>query len=91
MLMSLPLAFDTVEETIPAEAPYLTVPADMVAQAQNRWPGDGLRVGLVWAGNPQYRSDEARSTTLQTLLPLTRLQGITFFSLQKGAGWEQLV
>lgn len=89
-LMSLPLAFDTVEETIPAEVPYLSVPTDMVAQARNRWPGDGLRVGLIWAGNPQYRSDEARSTKLQTLLPLTSIPGLTFFSLQKGVGWEQL-
>ena len=89
-LMSLPLVFDTAEDTIPADVPYLAVPDEVVEQARNRWLGDGLRVGLVWAGNPQYRSDEARSTTLRSLLPLTGIPRITFFSMQKGVGSEQL-
>jgi ADP-heptose:LPS heptosyltransferase len=49
-----------------------------------------MRAGLAWAGNPRYKADGQRSMHLKTLLPLLRLQGITWISLQKGAAAEQL-
>jgi ADP-heptose:LPS heptosyltransferase len=56
--------------------------------------GDGLRIGLAWAGNPRYKADRARSMRLTTLLPLLRAVNATmnasWISLQKGEAAEQL-
>ena len=52
--------------------------------------GRGLRVGLAWAGNPRYKGDRLRSVSLETLLPLLRMAGFTWISLQKGEAAEQL-
>jgi ADP-heptose:LPS heptosyltransferase len=41
-------------------------------------------------GNPRYKADRLRSLKLATLLPLLRIPGITWISLQKGPGAEQL-
>jgi hypothetical protein len=49
-----------------------------------------LRVGFAWAGNPKYKADGQRSMSLQTLLPLLRMQGVNWISLQKGSAAEQL-
>ena len=49
-----------------------------------------LRVGLAWAGNPRYKADQQRSMNLKCLLPLLRMPGITWVSLQKGTAAEQL-
>ncbi|MBT9331700.1 tetratricopeptide repeat protein [Paracidobacterium acidisoli] len=91
-LMSLPLAFGTEIESIPAVVPYIKADADAVTAAWRRYPRDEarLRVGLVWAGNPQYRSDEQRSTTLDALQPLLDVDGVTFFSLQFGPAAAQI-
>src|SRR5262249_22645705 len=42
------------------------------------------KVGLVWAGNPRNRNDHNRSCKLAHLAPLAGLEGVTFYSLQKG-------
>lgn len=49
-----------------------------------------MRVGLSWAGNPNYRADHERSTTLQTLAPLLELPNIHWLSLQKGPATTQI-
>jgi hypothetical protein len=49
-----------------------------------------LRVGIAWAGNPRYKADRQRSMELKTLLPLLRVPGINWISLQKGEAAEQL-
>jgi predicted O-linked N-acetylglucosamine transferase (SPINDLY family) len=85
-LLSLPGAFGTRLDSIPANVPYLQ--PDPVAQA--RWAarirGDGLRVGIVWAGNPATMRDRFRSPRLRSVAPLFALPGITFVALQMGPG-----
>jgi tetratricopeptide (TPR) repeat protein len=84
-LLSLPLAFGTTLDTIPAPVPYLSVPEKALQKvAAVGWPAVGLRVGLAWAGNPTHPRDRYRSITLSFLEPLLRLQGVHFFSLQMG-------
>lgn len=83
-ISSLPLAFGTELETIPAHVPYLPAPdrARVQAWEQRLGPHHRLRVGLVWSGNPNYREDESRSLSLRALLPLLELDA-TFIRLQK--------
>lgn len=90
-LMSLPKAFHTTPEAIPAQVPYLKVPEEAQRAADAlAWPAKGLRVGLVWAGNPNHTNDYNRSIPLRELAPLWQVEGVHFYSLQMGAGGAQL-
>jgi tetratricopeptide (TPR) repeat protein len=83
-LMSLPRAFDTTLDTIPAEVPYLQAPAAHLEKWRQRLPVTGaLRVGISWAGNPDFKLDKARSIELARMLPLLAHADIAFFSLQR--------
>jgi tetratricopeptide (TPR) repeat protein len=86
-LLSLPLAFGTQLATIPQDVPYLR--AEPAAWAQ-RLTALGIRVGLVWAGNPKHTRDRQRSVALAQLAGLTRLPGVQFYSLQKGPAAQDL-
>ncbi len=92
-LMSLPLVFDTDIDSIPSSSPYLCVDESSIERARRVHPrrGPNLRVGLVWAGNPRFRGDQVRSTSLEALLPLSEIGCIDIFSLQFGAAVEQIV
>jgi tetratricopeptide (TPR) repeat protein len=83
-LSSLPFAFATRLDTIPAKESYLPAPAAQRVQAWEARLGahDKLRVGLVWAGNPRHGNDRNRSLPLALLLPLLDLDA-RFVSLQK--------
>jgi tetratricopeptide (TPR) repeat protein len=87
-LMSLPLAFGTTLRTIPANIPYLRADAARVKSWQSRvtsavTPGNRLRVGLTWAGNPKHKNDSNRSVDPALLSALAKVDGVDFFSLQK--------
>ncbi|WP_114861018.1 tetratricopeptide repeat protein [Azospirillum brasilense] len=92
-LLSLPRAFATRLETIPA-APYLTADPARAAAWRERLAGPdqpgGLTVGLVWAGNPQFAGDRERSPGLAALAPLLAVPGCRFFGLQLGPGHDAL-
>ena len=83
-LMSLPLAFGTTLETIPAAVPYLHAPPERVAAWRTRLSTlNAPRVGLVWSGKPSHKNDHNRSIPLALLAPLLAQPGISFVSLQK--------
>lgn len=82
-LLSLPLAFGTHLDTIPAERPYLRAPAERAAAWQSRLAAAARpRIGFVWSGNAGHKRDRTRSIPLYALLPLFDLDA-TFVSLQK--------
>jgi tetratricopeptide (TPR) repeat protein len=83
-LSSLPLAFKTRLDSIPAEASYLPAPAaDRVRTWQERLgPHHRLRVGLVWSGNPKHNNDRNRSIRLGMLTRILDVDA-AFVSLQK--------
>ena len=82
-LLSLPHLFETTLENLPAKVPYLpTPPPDPFPLSAG--PAGALKVGLVWAGGEDYRKNRIRSAPLELFLPLLRLPGIRFFSLQCG-------
>ena len=85
-LLSLAWVFGTDLQTIPGRIPYLS--ADRVREdswrARLKVP-DGLRVGLVWTGNPRHSNERRRSMSFAQWLPLLDIDGVQFFALQKGA------
>jgi hypothetical protein len=83
-LMSLPLAFGTTVDTIPASVPYLHAPAGRAKAWRNRLADVGRpRVGLVWSGKPSHKNDHNRSVALSQLGPVLSVGGIGFVSLQR--------
>jgi Flp pilus assembly protein TadD len=86
-LLSLPYRCGTRLDSIPAALPYLYAQPERVKKWASIIPADGLRVGLVWKGNPNFENDADRSLpSLELLAPLWSVQGVHFISLQKGAG-----
>src|SRR5579871_6796375 len=88
-LMSLPVPLD-IEGRIPAPVPYLRPDPDRVQFWRERLGAhDKMRVGLVWAGSPEFKGDRFRSCRLADYAWLARLPHIQFYSLQKGPAAEQ--
>lgn len=93
LLMSLPRAFGTTLQTIPAEVPYLSAdPAGVARWDARLGPRTRPRVGLVWSGG--FRDEAAlrwvnarRNIALERLAPL-RDAPVDFVSLQKGEPGE---
>lgn len=86
LLMSLVRIFGTTLESIPAHVPYIVPDASLVEHWRQRLAGEpaAIKVGLVWAGNPNPPSNRKRSTTLAAMAPLADVSGVRFYSLQKG-------
>jgi tetratricopeptide (TPR) repeat protein len=92
-LLSLPRAFGTTLDTIPAAVPYLSADSTLAALWRERLDSlDGLRVGLVWASNPDPLQDAARqrdrrekSISPDQLSLLAEVKELSFVSLQKAS------
>ena len=90
-LLSLPRAFGTRLEDIPAAAaPYLRAGPSDRARWNTAISGGVLRVGIVWAGNPATQRDRFRSPHLRSVLPLFSVPGIEFVVLQAGPGRAEI-
>ena len=90
-LMSLPGLFGTDLTSIPADIPYLHADPQLVeAWRQELAPIREFKVGIAWHGNPKARTGKHRSFSLAQFAALARIEGVRLFSLQKGAGVEQL-
>ena len=91
-LLSLLFAFNTRLDSLPATIPYLSAdPHRQQAWAERfQQYGAGTKIGLVWAGSAQNRTDSQRSIALATFAPLAAIKGIRWFSLQKGAAAIQV-
>lgn len=89
-LLDLPQLCASLATAVP-RAPYLRAEPDWAAAWRSRLSAlPGIRVGLVWSGDPrrQAHADGAmnrrRSLPLAALAPLGSIPGISFISLQKG-------
>ncbi|RZJ24725.1 MAG: glycosyltransferase family 41 protein [Haliea sp.] len=70
-LLSLPLAFNTRGDTIPAAVPYLRASPEKITQWQGALgPRIRPRVGLVWSGSSGHPHDRQRSIALAEFLTL---------------------
>jgi tetratricopeptide (TPR) repeat protein len=90
-LLSLPGIFHTSLRDIPATVPYLFAHPSLVERWRQELGGiAGFKIGIAWRGSPIHKNDRARSIPLSCFEPLAGLPDIHLFSLQKGAGTEEL-
>jgi len=84
-LSGLPRALATDLSSIPAPIPYLGAQPERVEHWRPRLVSSArLRVGIVWAGNPDHANDRRRSVHLEDFAVLGGIDGIAWFGLQKG-------
>jgi hypothetical protein len=83
-ITSIPSVFSREIEKIPKE-PYLKAPAELVNQWKLRCDTlSGVKVGLVWSGNPRFPGNCFRLIEPSLLAPLLqKMPECTFVSLQK--------
>jgi tetratricopeptide (TPR) repeat protein len=85
VLLSLPRIFKTRLQTVPANVPYLRAPEETLARWKQRLAHlKGVKIGVVWAGNPEQSNDFRRTIELSVLAPLFAVPGTSFVSLQFG-------
>lgn len=90
-LLSLPGVFATDYPSIPNEVPYLQADPGLVDEWGNRLESmPGIKVGIAWQGNPDFKQDKLRSIPLSFFAPIIETEGVTAVSLQKGFGSEQI-
>jgi tetratricopeptide (TPR) repeat protein len=83
-LLSVPGAFGCDLDNMPADIPYLRAEPELLARWRARLgEGPEIKVGLVWAGNPQHANDHNRSFRPLAFKPFWRIPGLRFFLLQK--------
>ena len=89
-LLSLPLAFNTVPETVPAAVPYLTPDPERVRRYRRKIsalsiPLSAKKIGVVWKSTSRMPNTAERSIRFEQIAPLFQLPGTVWFSLQKEA------
>ena len=84
-LLTLPYLFNTIMTSIPSAVPYIHADLLLVEYWRERITQDAFNVGIVWAGNQNYKGDRERSLSLTALGALGEVSGVRFYSLQKGS------
>ena len=81
-LMSLPLAFQTGLQNVPASIPYIrSEPRQVAIWSRRLGERTRPRIGLAWSGSATHRNDQKRSIPLSEVLPLL-VDEIEWVSLQ---------
>jgi hypothetical protein len=84
-ILGLPRALATDLNSIPAPIPYLRAQPERVERWRPRLESSARsRVGIVWAGVPDYADDRHRSVQLDDFAALGEIEGIAWYGLQKG-------
>ena len=92
--MSLPLAFGTTLETIPANIPYLRANVEKSLSWKEKFGEKSKpRIGLVWSGGFRPNQPELWAVNNRRNIPLAKLAALKnpeldFYSLQKGQSPE---
>jgi Glycosyltransferase family 9 (heptosyltransferase) len=82
-LMDLPRALGLAPQQYQGRVPYLAADRERRARMRARIGDGGMRIGIVWQGNPAAPVDANRS------VPLAAVPGVRLFALQKGPGEAQ--
>lgn len=90
-LLELPAILGDTIETIPATVPYLRADPARVAHWRAYLKHDqAFKIGIAWHGNPNQKDGLIRRCALRDMAPIWGLPGVTVYSLQVGAGREEL-
>jgi hypothetical protein len=89
-LMHLPRALGIGPQGFVPRMPYLAAEPERIARWRARLGAHGLRIGIVWQGNPDPRVDQGRSAPLAAFAALAAIPGVRLISLQKGPGQAQI-
>jgi len=92
-LMSLPAILGCSSAELGDPIPYLSAEPPLLESWRQRLGArTRARVGLFWQGNPSFHDDRRRSFPFTTYWPLLRrfAASVSFYSLQKGTGEDQL-
>jgi tetratricopeptide (TPR) repeat protein len=82
-LVGLPRVLGIRMDNIPSSVPYLRAPRDVAEHWKGRVKRDGKKnIGLRWAGSPGETKHRTRD--IGVFAPLTKIEGVRFYSLQKG-------
>lgn len=89
-LMSLPYILGRGNALDAERVPYLQTTGDVSSSMAAVLPSDdpAFRVGIVWAGQPKHQNDHNRSIDLGVIASLFDIDGIDWFSVQKGEAAE---
>jgi len=89
-LMDLPHIFGTTLETIPADTPYIRPDPAKVEYWRDRLSEPCFKVGITWSGSPIYERNHLRACKLADFAPLSVINDIKLYSLQKGPPANQI-
>ncbi len=95
-LLNLPGILETTLDTIPHPIPYLYADKELVAYWKKKLIRDrNVKVGLCWHVLPEHETTKSplsrRSIELNLLAPLADIPGVSFYSLQKMDGVDQVL
>jgi hypothetical protein len=85
-LLNLPYALGLRPQEYRGRIPYLAADATRLARWRERIGTQGIRIGIVWQGNPKAPVDHLRSVSLAAFSPIAALPQVRLFALQKGPG-----
>ncbi|QWD90900.1 tetratricopeptide repeat protein [Polynucleobacter sp. MWH-Braz-FAM2G] len=90
-LLSLPLLFGTTLDSVPCDIPYLNAEEEKRKILQSQiLPSSNIKVGVIWSGgfrllySDGYLAGYRRNIELDLIAKLQEIQGVDFYSLQKG-------
>jgi hypothetical protein len=89
-LMSLPLAFKTTIETIPAQIPYIHSSTEKQDKWREHIGNVGFKIAICWQGSTKGKVDVGRSFPVSLFEDIAKINGVRLISLQKNEGAEQL-
>lgn len=88
-LLSLPRVLQVDQDTIPCEVPYLRADPSLHAKWRDRM-GPGPKIAIAWCGGEALFEERQRYIPLADFEPLSRVEGIRLYSLQKGEGRQEI-
>jgi len=90
-LLSLPQIFYKETKTLPKQINYIPKNEKVFSKWKDKLTKiDGMKVGINWQGDKDYKGDRLRSIPLNFFDQLFAIEKINFINLQKGFGVEQI-
>ncbi len=92
-LLSLPLIYQTLQQTFPKQVPYIKASSAISQHWRNflaaTFGNNKPTIGIVWSGNSLHKRDAQRSIAFDLLRPLFFLEQFNWISLQTSAPLSQ--